>query len=117
MLTKPMLTAIVSVPTLLLAACQAGPRPERSTDVAATAIVYRCDDGRQIQASYPDHDTAVLQFDDHRHVLHVALSASGARYIGDRWQWWTRGMHEGSLAPLRAGETIASATGTDCTAR
>lgn len=114
MRTLPILPTALA--TLLLAACHTDGRPERN-DVDAATVVYRCDDGRQVQASYPDHGTAVLQFDGNRHVLRVALSASGARYVGDRWQWWTRGMHEGSLAPLRAGETIASAAGTVCTVR
>lgn len=99
---------------IALAGCHA---PAPISTEAAPTTVYRCADGRQVAAIYPDHDTAVLTFDGSRHVLHVALSASGARYVGEGWQWWTRGMHEGSLAPLRAGETIASATGSDCAAR
>jgi membrane-bound inhibitor of C-type lysozyme len=46
--------------------------------------------------------------------LRIATSADGARYTGDGWQWWTKGMHEGSLAALAPGEAIASAAGVAC---
>lgn len=82
----------------------------------ANTITYTCDDQRTVKAVYPDRDTAVLTFDGDTHHLHVARSADGARYVGDQWQWWTKGMHEGRLAPLEAGETIASAKGVSCTA-
>ena len=101
--------ALLVLPLLLLAACQT-PAP------VATAKVfdYRCTDGRSVQASYPDADTAVLTLAGYAHRLHIALSADGARYIGDQWQWWTKGMHDAYLAPLEPGETYASASGVSC---
>jgi membrane-bound inhibitor of C-type lysozyme len=95
--------------TLLLAACQTT-APVATTD----ALTYHCQDGRQLQASYPAADIAVLTLDGQTRRLHLARSADGARYIDKQWQWWTKGMHEGFLAPLQPGETIATAAGTTC---
>jgi len=92
---------------LLLAGCHA-------TAPDSAAITYACDDGRHIQASYPDTEHATLVIDGQSHPLHLAVAASGARYVGDNLQWWTKGMHEAWLAPLAAGETVASAPGVAC---
>jgi len=97
-----------------LTSFQPATAPQSAT--VAKAMTYTCDDRRTLEVTYPDHDTAVLTFDGDVHRLHIAISASGARYVGDRWQWWTKGMHEGWLAPLKPGETIASARGVSCTA-
>lgn len=88
----------------------------RITNKASEWMRYVCSDGNLVQAKYPDAQTAIVQFHDGTHILHVAISGSGARYIGDGWQWWTKGMHEGMLAPLATGENIASAPGVDCRA-
>jgi membrane-bound inhibitor of C-type lysozyme len=77
-------------------------------------VNYACSDGQTVQASYPDNNTAIIKFKGETHTLHVALSGSGARYTGEGWQWWTKGMHDGMLAPLATGESIASAPGIDC---
>lgn len=83
---------------------------------SSKGVSYTCADGRTVQAIYPDPHTAVLTLDGQTSHLHTAVSADGARYVGDHWQWWTKGMREGQLAPLERGETIASATGVSCTA-
>jgi membrane-bound inhibitor of C-type lysozyme len=80
-------------------------------------VKYRCSDGRTVEAKYPDATTSVIRLKGQTHTLHVALSGSGVRYTGDGWQWWTKGMRGGMLAPLAAGESIASAPGTQCHAR
>jgi membrane-bound inhibitor of C-type lysozyme len=97
---------------LLLTACQT-PRP----GVPASSISYHCDDGRTLRASYPDADTALLTLDGRVQRLHSAISASGARYIGDGWQWWTKGLRDARLAPLAAGETYAVSAGVACHAQ
>jgi membrane-bound inhibitor of C-type lysozyme len=101
------LVAFISV----LAGCSAV-----STDRAATLAwtSYTCTDGQVVQAAYPDANTALVKIKGETHTLHIAMSGSGARYIGDNWQWWSKGMHDGMLAPLAAGETIASAPSVSC---
>jgi len=78
---------------------------------------YACADGRTVKAGYPDRDTAVLTVGDHTYTLKVARSASGARYTGFGLQWWTKGLAEGRLAPLKGGEEIASEAGVLCRAK
>ena len=115
---------------LVLAACsqpqqqeqQAAKSPEPApaaapaTPAAATPTTYACDDGRTLKASYPDADTAVVELDGKTHTLKIAISASGARYVGDGLQWWTKGMTDGQLSPLKAGEDISTAMGVNCKA-
>jgi membrane-bound inhibitor of C-type lysozyme len=102
---------LLAASLLLLFGCQT-PAPRATEKI----LTYTCDDGRAVQATYPDTDTAVLTFDRQTHRLHTAISASGARYVGEQWQWWTKGMQEAWLAPLKPGEAIASASGARCTA-
>lgn len=101
--------ALLLIPLLLLAGCRTA-----APGVAAKTFTYHCEDGRSVQAGYPDPDTAVLTFDGHAHRLHVARSADGARYVGKHWQWWTKGMHDADLAPLEPGESYASTSGVPC---
>jgi len=60
-------------------------------------ILYQCDSGRQIMASYPEEgDRAVLSYQGKRLRLTRAIAASGARYVGDDHEWWSKG-REASL--------------------
>jgi membrane-bound inhibitor of C-type lysozyme len=100
---------------LVLIGCASAPAQQPAVaSHAASWISYVCDDGQIVQASYPDANTAWVKVKGQMHTLHVAISGSGARYIGDGWQWWTKGMRDGMLAPLAAGESIASAPGISC---
>ncbi|MEP7187012.1 MAG: MliC family protein [Rhodanobacter sp.] len=82
----------------------------------AKPVTYICGDGRTLQAVYPNTNSVVLTLDGQTHLLHIARSADGARYVDDHWQWWTKGLHQGQLATLEAGEAVASAAGIVCTA-
>ncbi|HTV87069.1 MAG TPA: MliC family protein [Dyella sp.] len=94
--------------TLALACCGAASAEQRAaTDDAASWTNYVCRDGQTVQAAYPDTHTAWVKIKGQMHTLHVVISGSGARYTGEGWQWWTKGMREGMLAPLAKGETIA----------
>lgn len=113
------LAAVAAMAGLGLAACskpaEQAQAPAKAPP-AAPVITYACDDGRTVRASYPDTDTAVVEIDGKRRTLKIAISASGARYTGDGYQWWTKGMTQGQLSPLAAGEDIASAPGVNCKA-
>lgn len=100
---------LLALAALLPAACQ----PARPS----TEATYQCSDGRAVTATYGDVDHARLVIDGTPYRLTVARSASGARYVGEGWQWWTKGMHDAWLAPLRPGETVASAPGVACQVR
>lgn len=115
---------------IALAACDRAPKPAApSQGVAAVTpaaeavnpdphvVTYRCADGRTVEAGYPDTQTAVVTLGGHAYTLKVARSGSGARYVGMGWQWWTKGMTDAQLAPLKAGEDYASTPSVACTAR
>jgi membrane-bound inhibitor of C-type lysozyme len=105
----------IGLSAVLLLTLEACAGTDHSPAQAAPAWTsYTCADGRIVEATYPDSDTALIRIKGETHTLRVAISASGARYVGDGWQWWTKGMHDGMLAPLAADEGIASATSVDC---
>ena len=82
---------------------------------ASPAIVYACPNGETVRATYPDPRTAVIQYRGATHTLKIAVSADGARYVGDGLQWWTKGMIHGTIATLPLGQTYAE-PGADCVA-
>ena len=101
---------------LALAACSrpaAPPSDPEPSSATVAWITYACEDGRTVKAEYPDSRTAHVQVDGETYALKVAVSGSGARYVGDGLQWWTKGP-EGMLAPLKDGEKIAAAPGVRC---
>jgi membrane-bound inhibitor of C-type lysozyme len=100
--------------SLTVAACATSSPDHADTQAASKWINYACSDGQVVKASYPDTNSALVIIKGNTHTLHIAISADGARYTGDGWQWWTKGMHDGMLAPLAAGENIASAQGVTC---
>lgn len=109
---------------LALGACQRGTAPAASPPAIAAGPVnpdagvraYRCEDGRTVEAGYPDRDTAVVDVGGHAYTLKAQSAASGVRYVGFGLQWWTKGLQEGRLARLKEGETIASEAGVLCRA-
>lgn len=113
--------AVIAAP-FALAACgdpavpsSPDPAPPPVVAPAAQPVAFTCADGSALEVSYPDRDTAVIVRDGQSVTLTSAISASGARYTGSGWQWWSRGAAEGALAPLAEGEEIASAEGVICT--
>lgn len=105
---------ILTILLIAPAACASLPAGQADASKTPNSINYTCSDGQVVRAAYPDSRTALVIIKGEAHTLHVVISGSGARYIGDDWQWWTKGMHDGQLAPLAAGETIASAPGLAC---
>ena len=104
----------LAVGAVAMAGCGAlapAPRPAP----AAPAIVYACPDGQSVRATYPATRTAVIEYRGSLHTFKAAVSADGARYVGDGLQWWTKGMTHGTLAVLAPGEAYA-APGQDCVA-
>lgn len=76
--------------------------------------MYHCDDGAIVEATYPTLDTARIVYNGQTFDMTIARSASGARYTGGGWEWWSKGDETAYLAPLAAGELIASDKGVTC---
>lgn len=95
------------------------PAPAPATAVAGTGaeiLVYHCADGETVRAFYPTSDLAVVEYAGRSRTLRAAASASGARYVGDGLQWWTKGPTEGVIAPLADGKDTAATPGVNCAA-
>ncbi|WP_036503288.1 MliC family protein [Nitrosococcus oceani] len=72
---------------------------EQSSD-ADLSFKYQCESGKTIMVSYPTDSTAVVEYDDRRLQMEIAVSGSGARYVGERLEWWTKGSGEGASGTL-----------------
>jgi len=57
---------------------------------------YRCQSGETIVATYPTTDTATVRYKGRIYDMRIAISGSGARYVGNALVWWTKGP-EGTL--------------------
>lgn len=116
---------------LLAAACSqpAEEEAEPSADAVATlppitgepltepaTVTYACADGSSLTAVY-EGDAATVEYAGRTHAMTTRISASGARYVGDGLQWWTRGDGEGVVTPMPEGGTDpAQGEGVTCTA-
>lgn len=77
-----------------------GPASTAPDSVPASQAVYSCESGRTVQASYPTDNTAVVEYEGQTLQMEVAVSGSGARYVGDELEWWTKGTGPGSEGTL-----------------
>jgi len=69
-------------------------------------VHYQCDGGSALTVRYfnsPDNRIAILRMPDKTLLTVNVISGSGARYVGDRYEWWTKG-NEGTLRDLMEGE-------------
>ncbi len=96
---------------LLVSACANSPQP------TSAVHTYRCESGETIAATYPTADSASVRYKGSTYTMQVAVSASGARYVGGELEWWTKGSGRGSegtlfrhLADGTSGDIIESCT-------
>lgn len=68
--------------------------------LASAAHSYNCESGESIVATYQPPDSAVVQYKGVTHNMAIAVSASGARYVGGELEWWTKGSGSGSEGTL-----------------
>jgi membrane-bound inhibitor of C-type lysozyme len=113
--TELRITGLAAALALTGAAVQAAAPPAEAPGLQRAVTVYRCDDGRRVWAAYTG-EQATLKIAGRTYHLATAMSASGARYVGDGLQWWTKGLGEGRLSVLKPGETVAAAPGVECVA-
>lgn len=67
--------------------------------LAAKTDTYNCE-GQEIRVSFPNEQLAVMYYSDELIVLKEAVSASGARYVGENFQLWSNGKNEFNLATI-----------------
>ncbi len=76
------------------------PTPMAAAPSTPAVHNYQCESGETIAATYPSTDTATVQYKGNGYNLQIAVSASGARYVGDELEWWTKGSGPGSEGTL-----------------
>ncbi|MEM5277497.1 MliC family protein [Cupriavidus taiwanensis] len=70
---------------------------------------YQCDGGKTLTVRYfnsPDNQAAVLRIEGKPVLAVSTVAASGARYVGGRYEWWTKG-ESGTLRDLMQAEGAA----------
>jgi membrane-bound inhibitor of C-type lysozyme len=63
-------------------------------------IAYQCESGQTINATYHSYTAAVVRYEGRGREMVVAISGSGARYVGGGLEWWTKGVGQGSPGTL-----------------
>ncbi|WP_232232353.1 MULTISPECIES: MliC family protein [unclassified Cupriavidus] len=74
-------------------------------------VRYQCDGDRTLTVRYfhsADNQAAVFRLDGKPVLAVTTVSASGARYVGGRYEWWTKG-DTGTLRDLMQQENAAPA--------
>lgn len=89
-------------------------RTPPAVSASAAWVTYRCESGREVQVSpltFDDTPVAV-RYEGTTRTMHVVASASGARYAGEGYEWWTKGTGPGATGMLGrypSGDTAAVA--------
>ena len=99
---------------LLVSGCVSAPQESVAAQSSA-AHSYLCQSGETIAAAYPSTDATVIRYKGNTYNMQIAVSASGARYVGGELEWWTKGSGAGSegtlfrhLADGTSGQVIES---------
>ncbi|SPA37544.1 putative lipoprotein [Cupriavidus taiwanensis] len=70
---------------------------------------YQCDGGKTLTVRYfnsQDNQAAVFRIEGTPVLAVSTVAASGARYVGGRYEWWTKG-ESGTLRDLMQAENAA----------
>jgi membrane-bound inhibitor of C-type lysozyme len=106
---------IRSLSVLLLAA--ASPAAAQWQSLEVKPVIYHCPDGTRVEASYVAPDRIYVTYMSRTMLMQPGPAADGVRYVGGGWQWWTRGRRDGTIAPVKPSESVASAPGQTCSWR
>ena len=72
----------------------------KQSDDSGLSLTYQCKSGKTIKVSYPTDVTAVVEYDHRRLQMKIAVSGSGARYVGEGLEWWSKGSVKGASGTL-----------------
>ncbi|MFV0436662.1 MAG: MliC family protein [Desulfopila sp.] len=84
---------------MFLAGCAVIDTADEDTFKPSTAI-YLCTGGETVSARYLSADTASVAYRGKSYDMRIAISASGARYVGSELEWWTKGIGAGAEGTL-----------------
>ena len=75
-------------------------------------LLFDCESGSLVKARYaPSGEQAQLEREGRRHLMQRAVAASGARYVGDGLEWWSKGSGAGAAGMLRTAPADGSSAG------
>ena len=98
------LAPITLASILLASGCASFHHAERGQVAASPSVPgahdYQCESGETITAAYRSGDTATVRYQTRTYTMHIAISGSGARYVGEGFEWWTKGSGPGSEGTL-----------------
>ncbi|PID46002.1 MAG: hypothetical protein CSB47_06380 [Proteobacteria bacterium] len=101
---------------LLISSCDNASQPKEEASTS-TKYSYQCKSGEVVVATYPSDSTSTVTYKDRTYNMSVAVSGSGARYVGEGLEWWTKGTGSGSEGMLlhhkadgTSGEVIENCT-------
>lgn len=78
------------------------------TAAPGKSISYLCESGYGVDAVYRSGTTAIVRYAGTVREMTIAISASGARYVGGGLEWWTKGVGPGSTGILFRHEDDAT---------
>lgn len=79
--------------------------------VQSTSVAYDCG-GKAVTATYVNAGTvslAVLEIDGETVIASNVIAASGAKYAGGRYVWWTKGEQADLYDVMQGGEETPAA--------
>jgi membrane-bound inhibitor of C-type lysozyme len=104
-----LLFVVVAVAGCGTPAYEAEPASQSAPPVATH--LYHCESQRTVRVSYPSEYTATVEYEGQVLQMHIAISASGARYAGGGLEWWSKGTGPGSNGSLFRHESGDDSTG------
>jgi len=66
-------------------------QPTEQSRNSGSSFTYQCKSGKTIIASYLTDSTVVVDYDNRVLEMKITVSGSGARYVGEKLEWWTKG--------------------------
>ncbi|UZE96705.1 MliC family protein [Alkalimarinus alittae] len=100
------ITPLTLASTLFISACTSSPQVELDNQAHTVKLSpvamhrFQCESGAAIVATYTSDDAVTVQYKGSDYPMKIAVSASGARYVGGELEWWTKGsgpQSEGAL--------------------
>lgn len=111
----------LSVVALILAACSppdeepvtqpVQPSPTQVTPSTMPVVAYACQGGQTINVQYVDDATARVSYKGATADLRLTPSGSGARYVGEQWEWWSTtraGREQATLGRVGPNEQVSA---------
>ena len=103
---------LVCAAGLLVAGCDSANTPTNipgNGQTQTTNTNYDCGSGGKLAVTYLNNDPnaiAIVETGDNQKIMMVnVVAASGAKYVGGIWEWWTKN-ESGTLSNIQTQKTM-----------